>query len=151
MSKSSFNTTLAANIKDNNNKFITPARHRTVLEALRDFIGWLAEVNIWTAVNSFTAGTRKPFADITGTGTVTISSTKDDQLIKSGVTQVNFPSSKTDGDRYRLKNVSGAQVTLSGNGSNLYTWQSVSTATINNSVTQEYIYHASDDLWYNVQ
>lgn len=149
MSKSAFNTVLNDNIKDNNNKFITPARHRSVLTTLRDFIGWLSEVNTWTAINVFSGGTRTSWAEITGSGTVTITDAKNNQLIKSGVTQVNYPSSPTDGDWYNLKNVSGGSVTLTGNGNNLYTSSSNATRTLINGSSFKAIYSSSDGLWYN--
>lgn len=149
MSKAAFNAVLAANIKDNNNAFITPARHRTTLESLRDFIGWLAEVNVWTAINTFNGGTREPIASITGTGTVTITDARNNQKIAAGVTTVNFPASPTDGDWYRLKNISGATVTLNGNTRDLYTSSANTTRTLVNGATVLYIYHATDNVWYN--
>jgi len=149
MSKPAFNTIVSDNIKDNNNKYITPARHRTVINALRDYIGWLAEINTWTAINIFDSGTRTPYAQITGAGTVTITSTKNHQIIKPGVTQVNLPASPTDGDWYELKNASGATATISGNGVNIYTSSNNATRTVASGGSFKIRYNSTDNLWYN--
>lgn len=139
MSKSTFNTVLETNIKDNNNKFITPARHRTVLTTLRDLIGWLAEINTWTALNYFQGGTRNATSS-TGTGTVTLD-TDNQYAAPSGVTQVNLKSSPSNGQWYEIKNRSGGDVTLSGNGILLYTSSTKASITL--------IHGQSTRVWYD--
>ncbi len=149
MSKAQFNTVTSTNLPDNNSRYITPSRHRTVLEYLRDQIGWLDEVNTWVAVNVFSAGTREAWADLTGTGTVTISTTANNLLINTGVTQVNLPASPTDGDWYLLKNITASTVTLSGNGINIYASSSTATKTIGAGQSYKVRYNSGDNLWYN--
>lgn len=149
MSKAQFNTVTSTNLPDNNSRYITPSRHRTVLEFLRDQIGWLDEVNTWVAVNVFSAGTREAWGSLSGTGTVTISTTANNLLINTGVTQVNLPASPTNGDWYLLKNITASTVTLSGNGINIYTNSSNATRTIAAGGSYKVRYNSTNNLWYN--
>lgn len=87
--------------------------------------------------------------EITGSGTVTLSNTKLQQLINSGVTQVNLPATPANGQTYILKNASGGTVTLSGNGNNIYTSSENATRTIANGSSYKVIYSDTDSLWYN--
>ncbi len=88
--------------------------------------------------------------EISGSGTVTLSNTNWQQLIKGSVTQINLPASPGDGQKYVFKNITGSSVTLSGNGNNIYTSSSNATRSIMNGTTYTVIYSDSDSLWYAV-
>lgn len=122
---------IAGVIPDNTTEEITPQDHRDAAGEVVDNAAFLADANEYTGDNYFTAGARFSVS-ATGSGTKTLTRASNFFAAPSGVTQVNLPATPSLGDWYEVKNRSGADLTFSGNGNNLYTSSSkASTILIN--------------------
>lgn len=145
-SKAAFAAALSTYIEDNNIKSNTPARHRTVETNMADSVGWLEDANTWEAVQTLQSLLRYSVEVFDGTATETIS-TKNLNVITAGTTTVNLPASPTAGDWFKIKNRSGGDVTLAGNGNNLYNYASASSITMIDGAMVEVYY---DGTYWNV-
>jgi hypothetical protein len=127
-SKALFLARLPIEIQDNTTGLVTPLNVRTVETNATDSSVWLVENNTLEGVNTFQGGT---IDGLTVSIATTILLTNLNRVVlKPGVDTCNLPPIPSGGQWYSIKNRSGGDVTLNGNGNNLFTYLSVTTITI---------------------